>query len=457
MDPEPPPLYFTTKKYDKTPGFTDYDVCIAATKVVQKECIKGVQRVGNLWRIYVTSIEARANLAAKGIDLQNKHVALSTVHPFSFQSTDGERPIRINLSGVKLHYKNEYIEDYIKGLGVKLVSEVMYAKIRDTDGKDTNFFNGNRYVFAEATHLRSHPLPQWILLADCITRVRHYGQQPQATVCTKCFSNNHPVWNCQKEQHCRVCKIQGHSEGTEACSYYCEDNGVKPFGGKDDVLSNFYPCKFDYNGNKYQTREQCIQHQKAMISECYDEAQAIMDTKEPGKAKQLSRCIRKSITWEAAEMDLYHDFCYAAAKQNDEYYDALIDSGEKILVEALMGQNKWGSGLHFYATTRTDRNHFPGSNFMGQIHMDVRKRLIDEQNTVSKLDDNTDMFITPKKTAKHDGDDIEALELIIDNKFDALVDVEGTDGEQKPIDDNDIDDDNDYNGMGLEEGLEEVQ
>ena len=63
-----------------------------------------------------------------------------------------------------------------------------------------------------------------------------------------------------------------------------------------------------------------------------------------------------------------------AARQDDPYYDALIDN-EEYLVEAVTGEMKWSSGLNVYATTHTKKEKFPGKNLMGKVHMKVRQQL----------------------------------------------------------------------------------
>ena len=235
---------------------------------------------------------------------------------------------------------------------------------------------------------------------------------PKASACTKCYSTDHPVWNCKNERACKVCRKPGHYEGTETCEHYCEDNVTRSFGGKEDVLSNFYPCKFHYKDVSYHTIEQAIQHQKAVISGCPDIADAIMQTKDPGRAKELSKCIKKNDIWDEVELHVYDDLCYAAATQNDEYGDALVDRGEQTLVEAVTGQFKWGSGLNGFATGRVVYEKLPGQNEMGKVHMRVREKLIDEQRF-------EDGFVIPKKSTPISKASMSDT-VYIDNRYNVL-------------------------------------
>ena len=95
--------------------------------------------------------------------------------------------------------------------------------------------------------------------------------------------------------------------------------------------------------------------------------------------KKHSKCIEKSSAWDLAETDIFSDICYQAALQNDEYYDFLIDSAERTLIEAVTGETKWASGLNKNDTKHTLTHKLPGFNKMGKIHMIVRSRLCEEK------------------------------------------------------------------------------
>ena len=85
----------------------------------------------------------------------------------------------------------------------------------------------------------------------------------------------------------------------------------------------------------------------------------------------------------------------------------MINSGETILIEAVTNQYKWGSGISMYVTKHTIYEKLPGMNKMGKIHMKVRDRLVDEDNTYKKQRHSTPIT---KST-------VTQLEMSIDNKF----------------------------------------
>ena len=262
-----PPLYFLHNSV-KTPSnqrLLEIDVCLAAAKAVQRESIQGCQKIGNLWRIYVKTLDVRVRLAVQGLSIFNQHAPLCTENPYESSEKDGNRPIKIMIYDVKMHFSNDTVQKHLRALGAKLTKPVTNCKIRDADGQETEFLSGDRVTYAESVHTKAHPLPEFTLIGDCVARVKHYGQKAKSETCTKCYLTDHPTWACRNGQACRVCKKIGHHEGQEACAYYTDNINMRTFGGKKDVLSNFHPCKFKYNDVDYCSREQAYQHQKATI------------------------------------------------------------------------------------------------------------------------------------------------------------------------------------------------
>ncbi len=310
-------LFILMKPYMKMTHLKDIDMCNAVIKVIPRDQLKGVQRVGSLWRIYTNTQEARTQLAVHGIDLQHQHINLMTSNPFIHSNTESGRPIKITIFDVKLHVESDKVEKHLKSLGAKLVKTVAYCRVRDETDNETEFINGNRVTFAEAEYTRSHPLPQWVLIGNSVAKIKHVGQPPKADVCTKCFSREHPVWRCKNGQSCHACHQSKHTEGSEACPFFIKNSHIRVFGGRKDVLSNFHPCSFSYNNVEYDTREHAYQHQKAQHCNSHAVANEIVKTKDPGAVKKLSYCVTKDNIWGNIEETVMEDICYTAAQQNE--------------------------------------------------------------------------------------------------------------------------------------------
>ena len=371
------PLYFLNSDIVGPDYPNEYDVCCAAVDVVGDINVRGAQKIRNLWRVYVETQEARVKLMTNGMDISGQHLELLSESPYSF-STKG-KSIKINLHDVKIHFTNEYIQNTLKGMGVKITSEVKYSCIRDNHGKLTRFKNGDRYVYAEHEHTVDHPLPQFILLQDTVVKVRHQNQTHSTDVCSKCFLIGHSPWNCDNGYACRVCKHVGHYAGHVDCMYFVHSNpDVYTFGGKsrkNDVISNFHQCQFDYQSKTFLSREQAYQYQKAVQFNRHDIAALILKTSDPYQAKMYSKCIVTDEHWDGYCQQVMYNVCYAAAGQCQEYKDAILSTGEKTLIESIAGEYKWGSGLNSYATLHTFIEKLPGENIAGKVVMQVRETL----------------------------------------------------------------------------------
>ena len=141
------PLYFLHSDVKQNKELRDYDVCMAVTRVINKKHLKGVQKIGNLWRVFMNAPDARAQLSVKGLDIAGQHITLITENPYAFSAENNNRPIKVTLYDVKMHYANEVIEQHLKGIGIKLVKPVEHGKVKDNDGNETEFYNGERVTY----------------------------------------------------------------------------------------------------------------------------------------------------------------------------------------------------------------------------------------------------------------------------------------------------------------------
>ena len=55
----------------------------ALAKAVSVGQIKGIQRIGGLWRVYIDSRDARINLITNGLNIRNANIAVYDTNPFS--------------------------------------------------------------------------------------------------------------------------------------------------------------------------------------------------------------------------------------------------------------------------------------------------------------------------------------------------------------------------------------
>ena len=75
-----------------------------------------------------------------------------------------------------------------------------------------------------------------------------------------------------------MCKKPGHEPGDMLCDEYVENNpNIQMFFGKDNVLSNFYPCQINIFGVTHKSAEHALQYVKSMRSGEVPRATAVQE------------------------------------------------------------------------------------------------------------------------------------------------------------------------------------
>lgn len=57
-------------------------------------------------------------------------------------------------------------------------------------------------------------------------------------------------------------------------------------------LSNFYPCKFEFNGKTFNFSEQCFMYQKAILFNDFEIAKQVLNETDVRKIKALGRKVK---------------------------------------------------------------------------------------------------------------------------------------------------------------------
>ncbi|MDX1453013.1 MAG: NADAR family protein [Oleiphilaceae bacterium] len=139
----------------------------------------------------------------------------------------------------------------------------------------------------------------------------------------------------------------------------------------DEMLASFSPWSFKLEGREWPTVEHYFQ---AMKFHDHDlkHFQRIGDTPDPLKARKLgrSRLHRVRKDWKQVRRVVMTRALYTRCKTHPEVAKALLDTGERRLVEATQYDYYWGCGR--------DRR---GENQYGELLMDVRRRLREEAET----------------------------------------------------------------------------
>ncbi len=165
-----------------------------------------------------------------------------------------------------------------------------------------------------------------------------------------------------------------------------EDNKLVLFWGMDSPFSQFYPCKFKVNGQKYTCAEQYFMHQKAVLFEDECTARKILSEKHPCKIKHLGRTVKNfdNNVWDENKRRVAKEGNYAKFKQNKTLRKILLSTKNKVLAEASMYDKIWGIGFSMNHPNARRPDKWKGQNLLGKCLSAVRKRLQREEGKMKK-------------------------------------------------------------------------
>ena len=199
--------------YEKV--MTNEDMYKCLLRSVQGREIKGVQRIGGLWRLYIENQDTRMKLITNGVNMRNANVAVYDTNPFL---TNGkENSLRLLIKDIPLSAHESLIIDELERMKYKVMGSVIYQRLR-VDGQLTDCLTGDRVVYIEQPPT---PLPRNMNFGLFKAKVFHFGQVPATTrstvVCSKCLSEGHHRSQCSSPVICRRCKQPGHIQ--QECSF----------------------------------------------------------------------------------------------------------------------------------------------------------------------------------------------------------------------------------------------
>lgn len=142
-------------------------------------------------------------------------------------------------------------------------------------------------------------------------------------------------------------------------------------------LSQWWPSNFSEGDITYRTAEHYMMARKAELFADNEIAREIVNTRFPKDVKALGRQIKNfdSEKWDANKFDIVKQGNYLKFSQNAALKQFLLETTNKVLVEASPTDAIWGVGL---AESDPKANHpqqWRGLNLLGFALMEVRERL----------------------------------------------------------------------------------
>jgi ribA/ribD-fused uncharacterized protein len=145
----------------------------------------------------------------------------------------------------------------------------------------------------------------------------------------------------------------------------------------DGVFSQWWPCRFELDGQVYTTAEQFMMAGKARLFADDQALAAILAESDPAACKKLGRRVRgfDEAAWAAARFELVVAGNLAKFGQSDNLRDILESTGEQLLVEASPTDRIWGIGLRASDPRARDPRTWQGRNLLGFALVETRSLL----------------------------------------------------------------------------------
>jgi ribA/ribD-fused uncharacterized protein len=142
-------------------------------------------------------------------------------------------------------------------------------------------------------------------------------------------------------------------------------------------FSNWTTALFDDQNGAWHNTEQAFMFYKALFFGDGLTATSIKYEPDPQKCKRMGRAIKyyHNASWEVVRESFMIYVNYLKYSQNEEFKAELLNTGNKILVEASPLDRVWGVGLGEDDPLILDESKWDGLNLLGKSLMTVRKML----------------------------------------------------------------------------------
>ena len=151
-----------------------------------------------------------------------------------------------------------------------------------------------------------------------------------------------------------------------------KDQKTGPF-----CFSQWYPAAFVVNGITYPTAEHWMMAEKARLFDDIEIAQKIISCTNPGEVKKLGRQIKgfNEEIWTENRFEIVVTGNLHKFTQHKEFKEYLLNTNERVIVEASPVDNIWGIGLAKDSKEIENPNTWKGLNLLGFALMEVRDRI----------------------------------------------------------------------------------
>jgi len=139
-------------------------------------------------------------------------------------------------------------------------------------------------------------------------------------------------------------------------------------------FSQWWESSFVDNNTTYKTSEHWMMAEKARLFKDPTMVPKIINANSPGEAKKLGRRISNfdQATWDQAKYDIVVKGNTLKFSQNNNIKTFIINTNERVIVEASPVDSIWGNGLSADSKDAYKPENWRGENLLGFALMEVR-------------------------------------------------------------------------------------
>ena len=161
------------------------------------------------------------------------------------------------------------------------------------------------------------------------------------------------------------------------------------FWSNSSPFSQWHKSEFELNGITYYSAEQFMMTKKAELFNDEEIKNKILSTNNVRKQKELGRQIKNfnESIWNENKIKIVYIGNKLKFTQNQNLKSELMNTNDKLIVEASPNDKIWGIGLHEEDPNSLNQNEWKGQNLLGNILTILRKdiRIINENTTHNNM------------------------------------------------------------------------
>lgn len=146
------------------------------------------------------------------------------------------------------------------------------------------------------------------------------------------------------------------------------------------IYSQWHKANMTIDKIEYNSCEQYMMHQKALLFGDEETAELIMLGKNPKEQKKFGRMVKgfDRFTWDRNSLGIVYEGNLAKFSQNGDLKKEMLATGNRFFVEASPFDSQWGIGMDENAQGVEDPSYWLGLNLLGQALTLVKNELREE-------------------------------------------------------------------------------